>query len=171
MALYKYFKPADDLPDPSGSLSSSVSPATIILANEAVKSDTSGSGSKPRGKYAKLIPEQQAAIGTYASLHCNQAAIHHFLKQLGVEVKASSVQTWKGKYVAEKRRKRKAGEVKDLCVKSLPVNKHGKPLLLGEKLDTDVKCYIQTVRESGGVITTAIAVAAATAIVRKKPHR
>ena len=29
MALYKYFKPMDDLPDPSGPLSASISPAAI----------------------------------------------------------------------------------------------------------------------------------------------
>ena len=29
MALYKYFKPADGLPDPSGPLSAAVSPAAI----------------------------------------------------------------------------------------------------------------------------------------------
>ena len=114
-----------------------------------------------------MTPEQQAAISEYASLHGNQAAIRHFSKQFGVDVKASSVQTWKGKYVAEINRKRKAGDMNDLIVKSLPVKKWGRPLLLGEKLDTEVKCYIQAVREGGGVITTAITMAAATAIVRK----
>ena len=83
-----------------------------------------------------------------------------------MEVKASSVQTWKGKYIAEIGRKRKAGE-RDLSVKSLPVKKRGRPLLLGERLDAEVKCYVQAVREGGGVITTAITMAAATAIVRK----
>ena len=55
-----------------------------------------------------------------------------------MEVKASSVQTWKGKYVAEICGKREVGEVKDLCVKSLPVKKRGRPLLLGKMLDTEV---------------------------------
>ena len=34
-----------------------------------------------RRSYAKFSPEQQAAIGRYASLHGNQAAIRHFSKQ------------------------------------------------------------------------------------------
>ena len=59
----------------------------------------------------------------------------------------------------------KAGERAD--VHSLPTRKRGKPLLLGEKLDKEVKCYIGAVREGGGVINTAITIAAATAIVRK----
>ena len=39
MALYRYFKTADSvLPAPTGSLSTSISPAAIKDANEAVKS-------------------------------------------------------------------------------------------------------------------------------------
>ena len=72
MALYKYFKPADGLPDPSGPLSAAVSPAAIREANEAVKGVTGGSA-KARGKYAKLTPEQQAAIGEYASPQSQQS--------------------------------------------------------------------------------------------------
>ena len=48
----------------------------------------------------------------------------------------------------------------------MTLKKHSKPLLLGEKLDEDVKHYFRAVREGGGVITTAITVASATAIVR-----
>ena len=43
-------------------------------------------------------------------------------------MKPTSVQTWKGKYLAEISRKRKAGETSDLSVKSLPVKKLGRPL-------------------------------------------
>ena len=54
-----------------------------------------------------------------------------------------------------------------MCVKSLPVKKRGKPLLLGEELGTAVKNYIKAVRDTGGIINTSITIAAATAIVRK----
>ena len=100
-------------------------------------------------------------------MHGNQAAIRHFSKVLGVEIKGSSVQTWKGKYLAEVSHKRKAGDMNDLTVTCLPVKKRGRPLLLGEKLDTGVQSYIRAVREGGGVITTAITMAAAMAIVRR----
>ena len=56
MSLYSYFAEASkrrDLPNPNGSLSASVSPATIKEANEAVKSVTSEGKSKRRGSYAK----------------------------------------------------------------------------------------------------------------------
>ena len=55
----------------------------------------------------------------------------------------------------------------DLSVKSLPVKKCGRSLLLSEKLETEVKCYINAVWEVGGVITTASIMAATTAIVQK----
>ena len=86
VALYQYFQPSNGLPDPSGSLSASVSHVTIKDANEAVRSTTQ---SKPRVNYAKFIPKQQAVIGKYASLHSNQVAI---LKKLGVEMKVTLVQ-------------------------------------------------------------------------------
>ena len=113
---------------------------------EAVRQE-GGEECVTRKQYAK----REASIGEYASLHGNQAAIRHFLKQLGVEMKPTSVQTWKGKYMylAEISRKRKAGETCDLSVKSLPVKKRGRPLLLGEELDTEVKCYIRAMREGG----------------------
>ena len=156
----------DTLPDPSGPLSASVSPAVIKVANEAVRSATTRS--KPRGRYAKFTPEQKALIGEYASLHGNQAAIRVFFpKKLEVKIKLTSVQTWKGKYQAELSRKRKAGETCDLSMKSLPIKKRGRPLLLAEKLDTEVKCYIQVVCDGGGVINMVITMAAATAIVKK----
>ena len=122
---------------------------------------------KQRGSYCKFTPDQQAVIGKYAAMHDNQAAIRHFSKDLEVELKTNSVQTWKRTYQAEVDRRRKAGETGDIRVQSLPIKKRGRPLLRGEKLDSEVKSYIRAVREGGGVVTTAIKVAAATAIIRK----
>ena len=45
--------------------------------------------------------------------------------------------------------------------------KRGRPLLLGDTLDSEVKSYIKSVREGGGLVTTEITMAAARAIVRK----
>ena len=145
-----------------------MSPEIIKEANEAVeKAATSGKKGKWRGSYGKLTPDQQAVIGKYAAMHDNQATIRHFSKDLEVELKTNSVQTWKRKYQAEVDRRQKAGEMADIRVQSLPITKRGRLLLLGEKLDSEVKSYIRAVREGGGVVTTAIMVAAATAIVRK----
>lgn len=58
MALYQYFQPSDDLPDSSGPLSASVSPAAIIDANEAVRSATQ---SKPRCQSSHPSSRQRLA--------------------------------------------------------------------------------------------------------------
>ena len=102
MALYCYFKPADDvLPSTTGFLLSSVSPATIRAANKAVKESALTPSSNSRGAYARYTPAQQAKIGEYASIHGNLAAVRHFSKELGAEIKKSSVRIWKAKYQAE----------------------------------------------------------------------
>ena len=59
---------------PLGHLSSSVNPATIKAANEAVRESTLTPTLKSRGTYAKYIPVQQAMIGEYASMHSNPVA-------------------------------------------------------------------------------------------------
>ena len=90
--------------------------------------NASQGSSKLREKYAKFTPEQKASIGEYASLHGSYSS---FFEVVGVEMKPTSVQTWKGKYLAEISRKWKTGETSDLSVKSLPVKKRGRPCRRG----------------------------------------
>lgn len=69
--------------------------------------------------------------------------------------------------MAEVDAKKRNGEVY-VTVTFLTLKKHGKPLLLEEMLNEDVKHYLlRAVREGGGVITTATTMASATAIVQK----
>ena len=170
--LYRYFRPESSsdsslsLPDPHGPLSEFLSPATVHSCNESVKEATTVVKPSKRGIYLKTSPEQQAEIAQYAAQHGNNAAVRYFSKKLAVEVKSSSVSTWKNKYLKEMKRMTRSGE--EPIVKCIPLKKRGRPLLIGEKLDTEVKSYIRAVRECGGVITTAITIAAATAIVRKE---
>ena len=80
----------------------------------------------------------------------------------------SSVSTWKVKYVSALKRLVKSGNgSRDVAVVSLPRLKRGRPLLLGENLDCQVKSYISAVREKQGVINTAITVACGETIVKK----
>ena len=68
VALYRYFALVDTLPSPHGPLSCALTPATISDVNKAVMDSLKAAQrSKPRGKYSKLTPEQQAQIGKYAS--------------------------------------------------------------------------------------------------------
>ena len=145
MALYCFFKKeVPDVPSPYGPLSSSLSPATIKDANVAVKqcADHGSKAAKPRRPYVKFTPEDQVVIAKYALWHGNKAAICHFSKKLGKGIKDSSVCTWKKKCSAELKHttsKRDSEEKGEVCIKSLPVKKRGRPLLLGENLDMAVK--------------------------------
>ena len=54
MALYKYFKRKEDLPNPRGSLSSSISPRAIASANREVEEEIrKQKEKKSRGPYKK----------------------------------------------------------------------------------------------------------------------
>ena len=171
MALYRYLKPVSDahVPDPNGPLSKSMSSQSIKDANRAI---TQSAKSTSRGTYAKITPQCQAEIAEYALLHGNRAATRRYSKELEVELKESSVATWKKKYQDELKRvagrvSRDGGVDHAVEVKVLPLKKRGRPLLLGEKLDSEVKAYLKAVRDAGGVVTTSITIAAGTAIVRR----
>lgn len=57
---------------------------------------------------------------------------------------------------------------KDVTVTSLPKKPQGRPLLLGQELDKAVQDYIEALRIAGGVVNSAIVVAAANGIVSAK---
>ncbi len=88
-----------------------------------------------------------------------------YSKQWGIDLKESTVRTWKTKYT-EELRKRKPTE--PLPIKVLPDRKQGRPLLLGDELDTAVQAYVESIRNLGGVVNTAIVVGGAEAIIAVK---
>ncbi len=100
-----------------------------------------------RGRYAKFIPEQQAMIAQYASMNGIVSAVEHFSKELDVNLKESTVRTWKAKYLAEVRLRKKADDGTPLSVTSLPQKKRGRPLMLGESLDknTTLQLFVKEV--------------------------
>ena len=90
---WHFNKQVPEVPSPYSSLSSFISPAAIKDANTVVKQCadlSSQAAAKPRGTYAMFTRENQAAIAKYAFLHGNKAAIHHFSKELGKEIKEIS---------------------------------------------------------------------------------
>ena len=187
--LHSYFKPGigvlkqqdNHLPDLNGPLSSIISSEVIRTANDAhtlsVSTQTSqqnqgGECKRSRGSYVKLTPVQQAQIAKYALANGNKAAIVRYTKEFQTQIKMSSVSTWKAKYESELKHVVKntcssGNGRKDIAVLSLPSLKRGRPLLLGENLDRQVKSYIIAVREKQGIINTAITVAFGEAIVKK----
>ena len=85
-----------------------------------------------------------------------------YSKKWGVDLKESTVRTWKTKYT-EGLRKRKPTE--PLPIKALPDRKQGRPLLLGDELDTAVQAYVESIRKLGGVVNTAIVLGGAEVII------
>ena len=175
MALYKYFKPCKKdacdirLPDPSGSLSNKLDSGLIEEANKEVSQLVMSTGGK-RSPYLKITPQQKATIAKYAAEHGIVNAIHRFKKDFPDDLlKESTIRGWKKTYLLELQSRRKAG--KDLAVKELPNKKAGRPLMLGEALDGQVKAYLTELGRVGGVANIAIAMASARGIVRKKDSR
>ena len=131
MALLKYFAKSKSLPDPNGPLSSKLKPETIDSANRKVSAllastgsssaKDDGSGQRSRGSYMKFTPELKAQVARYALKSGNKRAIVKYSKQWGVDLKESTVRTWKTKYT-EGSRKRKPTE--PLPIKALPDRKH-----------------------------------------------
>ena len=62
--------------------------------------------------------------------------------------------------------KNRAGDEK-MLVDHLAVAVKGPPLLLGKDLDLKMQAYIASLHEAGGVVNTAIVIAAATGIVKQ----
>ena len=65
MALFKYLKPIDNLPDPNGPLSAEVDPSITVEVNRQVRRIEYQP--KKRGQYSKHSTEEKATIGKYAS--------------------------------------------------------------------------------------------------------
>ena len=101
-----------------------VKPETIDSANRKVSALLASTGSssakdegsrqRSRGSYMKFTPEQKAHFARYALESGNKRAIMKYSKQWGVDLKESTVRTWKTKYT-EGLRKRKP-----LPIKALP---------------------------------------------------
>lgn len=97
-----------------------------------------------KGPYIKLNPECKAKVAKCAI----------------------EVHSWVAIYKKELEHKRKiGGTVPDVSV--LPPSKRGQPLLIGDKLNYQVRAYIRSVREAGGPVTTTIVMSTGRAIVNQ----
>ena len=122
---------------------------------------------KKRGHYEFFSPTNKAKVAKYASENGVTASLRHY-KQINEfdNLKESTVWGWVTQYrnelphVAGELTPTGAGIVEKLCEK-----KQGRPLLIGEDLETQVQEFIREVRVSDGVINTAITLAAVKGIV------
>ena len=84
------------------------------------------------------------------------------------KVSTASVHSIKTAYLEDVKRKRSA-DSEDDEVTVLPPKKRGRPFLLGD-LDQKVQLYLKKVRDAGGIVSAAIAVAAARGILVSCDH-
>ena len=75
----------------------------------------------------------------------------------------STVRFWVAIYKKELECKRKIGET----ILNVSESKQGQPLLIGVKLDYQVRPYIRSVQETGGAVTTTIVMSTGRAIVNQ----
>ena len=169
MALLRYFKPANGLPDPRGSLSTAISSDVLTEMNREVEEELGRQKSKKRGPYQKFSPSQRSLIGKYTSQHGPTAASRHFSRKLEKSVSRSTAKSIKKDYDEEirKRRRLDANGTGIVEITELPAKKIGRKVLLGEDLDMKVQLYLRKVREGGGAVSARIAMAAARGILQK----
>ena len=156
-------KTADQLPDPEGTLSSKLPSSSIASANSAVR--TVIATSSTRGPYLHLSLAQKFQIGKKANELGVTSALRYYKKNFhDLPLKETSVRRFKDRY-QELLRKRTRDNVHDE-LEELPTKKMGRPLLLGEEIDRQVKEYLKYLREQGSAINTVIAIATAEGVVR-----
>lgn len=81
-------------------------------------------------------------------------------------LKETTVRTWARQYKAELSKRKRDGD--DMAVEELhvPCKKKGRPLLLSNELDRQVRDYVEALQKKGVVVNTAIVIAAAHGIVK-----
>ena len=169
MPLYKYFSrtatsgSSSVLPSPTGPLSLQVPSSSISNANSEVAKVLEQNDSKKRGPYRRLSAEERLEIGKRA-LECGTANTIRYYAKKYPDLKESSVRTWKNSYLEELKRRKKSNG--DLDIKALPEKKRGRPYLIGEELEMQVRAYLRAWRDNGAVVNTAIAVACAEGIIK-----
>ena len=162
-SLYHYFRSDSPLPSPNGPLSREVPAGAISEANKEVtkvlKNSEGQDGVKSRGTYQKYTPKDKATIGNYAVMHGTSAALRHF-KTKFPDLKYTTVCEWRKAIVAKTRKDHEA-------VTELAEQKRGRPGILPEDILTHIMKYIRAIRDAGGIINTAIVIAAGLGILKK----
>ena len=167
-SLYQYFRKESPLPSPKGPLSREVPAGAISEANKEVtkvlkdsedKDGVKSRGTGSRGTYQRYTPKDKATIGNYAAMHGTSAALRHF-KSKFPDLKYTTICEWRKAIVAKTRKDHKV-------VTELEERKRGRPGMLPEDVLTHVMKYIRAIRNAGGIINTAIVIAAGLGIVKK----
>ena len=103
-------------------------------------------------------------MAKYAIDNGNKAAIEHYSCEFCVQLKESTLSTWRSEYYKELKRfskNRQFTESGEIVVTTLPSLK-----LKGDTLDHQVQSYVRATWSTGGMVTTTMVLAAGEAIVK-----
>ena len=181
MALLQYFKLKKErqhLPNPNGPLSVKVPSSGIAAANlhvskllDKTNPSVSNGEAGTQGPYTVLTPAQKYEIGKKAAEMGTMSAMRYYDKNyldLAKKLKETSVQRFKDMYNDEVKNSIHSSTCESpSLVKELVPKKRGRPLLIGEELDGQVKEYIKELRRLGVVINSDVVIAVGTGIVMK----
>ena len=170
--LLKYFKCRCDkgdklntgiLPDPEGPLSRDIPSSSIGITDTRMcqVQQEASSERTSRGPYISLTPERKFSVGKRAAENGVTATLHYYSKSFpNVALKETTVRRFKDNYLLH---------INDFTgpanLQELPYKKRGRPLLIGEELDKQVKQYITYLRKEGAVINLHVVMAVSEDIV------
>ena len=161
--LFKYFT---RLEKPTNS-SSLLTKTEVEEANKAVAKvleSTLKTGAS-RGKYNSYTSVQRAELGKYTAENGAASDAKHFPSKWNVSINESTARRLKTEYLEKLKEASKSKSGKSGTVDSLETKQKGRPLLLGEELDTAVQEYVSSLRIAGGVVNTVVVRAAAEGII------
>ena len=151
MSLLKYFKykkesiPTDHLPDPSGDLSEVIPSSSITACNSEVTKVLDAEYSGTTKPYLKLTPAQWFEIGRKTAEIGATAAMRYYAKKYThLQLTEPTVRRLKNLYLQELKERSLIARGSDF--KELPFKKIGRPLNIGEKIDSQVQAYIKHLR-------------------------
>ena len=93
------------------------------------------------------------------------SAAKHFSSKWNVSINESTARRLKTEYLEKLKEASKTKSGENVTVDSLETKQKGRPLLLGEELDTLVQEYVSSLRIAGEVVNTVVVRAAAEGII------
>ena len=179
MALLQYFKLKKErqyLPNPNGPLSVKVPSSGIAAANlhvskllDKTNASVSSGDAGTRGPYTVFTPAQKYEIGKKAAEMGTTSAMRYYDKNypdLAKKLKETSVWRFKDMYNDKVKKLIHSSTCESpSVVKELVPKKRGRPLLISEELDGQVKEHIKELRRLGVVINNDVVIAVGTGIV------
>jgi len=136
-----------------------------IMDYRACSEASTSTTSKRSNKYVRWSDKERFEIGKYASIHGSRAAERKYHTQ-NKPLNESSARRFAKAYKEEIRNARKGNRDVNKGLTTLP---RGRPLMLGS-LDEMVRRFLLSVRRTGGLVSSAIAVAAAKALIARNPQ-